>query len=180
MKSLIFVGFLLVMTEAWRSPSYTGQMFPNLLHNSFPHFDTFYQTQPRQEKIRIKTIWWVIRAFVEGTNGDKAKGGLKLYTCLLKTVLNYTSFENRLAELGMPVQFRLGGQNCTAFLTAVGQAPLQFNCVYGIDPSCSSGRTNGSIGLNISCKVGYDIHTWILIIIFSSYRQGVVGSNTQR
>ncbi len=179
MKSLIFVGFLLVMAEAWRFPSYTGEWFPNLLHNSFPYFDNFYHTQLRQEEIRMKTIWWVIRAFVEGINGDQAKG-LNLYTCLLKTVLNYTRFESRLAELGRPVQFRLGGQNCTAFLTAIGQVPLQFNCVYGINPSCSSGRTNGSIGLNISCKVGYDIHTWILIIIFSSYRQVAAGLNTQR
>ncbi len=140
MNLLLLVGLLVLSANAWYVPR-------------SPNSSRLDKDQQRQVRIKMGMAIWLLFASSEDAKQERPHGTLNLYSCLVQTMFNFVNFEDRLTEQGKPVQFRLRGEICSAFLTLTMHGPLHFSCTYNRDISCSSRRPNGVVQLSISCRV---------------------------
>ncbi len=148
MKLLLLVVLLVLSANAWYVPR-------------SPNSSRLDKDQQRQARIKMGMAIWLLFASSEDAKQDRPQRTLDLYPCLVQTMFNFVNFEDRLTEQGKPVQFRLRGEICSAFLTPTIHGPLNFSCIYNKDISCSSRRANGVVQPSILCRV-----TDIVLCIF--------------
>ncbi len=140
MKLLLLVGLLVLSANAWYVPR-------------SPNSSRLDKDQQRQARIKMGMAIWLLFASSEDAKQERPQRTLDLYPCLVQTMFNFVNFEDRLTEQGKPVQFRLRGAECSAFLIPTINGPVHFSCTYNRDISCSSRRANGVVQLSISCRV---------------------------